>query len=89
MPAGADVMRAVSTILFAVLGYLLSAKLPAPRKVLWWGVFIAGIWFVNYVMVSTLLIGVFGEGIYLNNALQGLGLGILFGFIVRGKAQVA
>ena len=81
------IMRAVSAILFAGIGYLLSSKIPAPRKVLSWVVFIAGILLSNYVMASAYIIGFGSTGIYFNNSLQGLGLGILCGFIIRGKAQ--
>jgi hypothetical protein len=82
------IMRIVSAILFAGIGYLLSSKIPAPRKVFSWVVFILGILLSNYVMVSTLIFGFGTTGIYFNNSLQGLGAGILCGFIVRGKAQV-
>jgi len=81
------IMRAVSAILFAGIGYLVSSKIPAPQKVLSWVVFTLGILLSNYVMVSTIVFGFGSTGIYFNNSLQGLGAGILCGFIIRGKAQ--
>jgi hypothetical protein len=51
-------------------------------------VFILVVLLSNYVLVSTLILGVGTTGIYFNSSLQGLGAGILCGFIVQGKAQV-
>jgi hypothetical protein len=81
-------MRIVTTILFAGIGYLFSSKIPAPRNVFSWVVFVFGILLSGNVMVYVFIIAIGDTGIYLNNSLQGLGAGILCGFIVRGKAQV-
>ena len=69
------------------MGYLVSSKLPAPKRISSWVLFVLAILLANSVMVSARLIGIGDTGIYFNNALQGLGLGILCGFVVRGKVQ--
>jgi hypothetical protein len=87
MSASEGIMRLVSAVLFGGMGYLLSSKLPAPTRILSWVLFVLAILVADHVMISTRLIGIGDSGIYFNNALQGLGLGILCGFVVRGKVQ--
>jgi uncharacterized membrane protein YczE len=88
MSSTESLMRIVSSVLFAGIGYLFSSKIPAPRTVFSWVVFVLAILLAGGVMVKTLIVSVGDFGVYFNNSLQGLGMGVLCGFIVRGRAQV-
>ena len=79
------IMRFVSTLLFAGLGYVVSHKIPFESKVTAWLTFILGAALATGSLRDIWIVAVDQYAIYLNNALYGLGLGVLMGFVQRGK----
>ena len=80
-----SVMRIVSDLISAGLGYLISAKIPVPRRTAYWVVFALVIILVRDTARSRHLIAVYE--FWLDPSLQGVCIGILFGFIIRGKIR--
>ena len=84
-------MRFLSYSIFAVVGYLFSRRLSPPKGAFSWVLIVLlvlVIFLSDYMMGSARLVGVGPTGIYLNNSVQGLGIGILCGFAMKGTASI-
>lgn len=75
--------NAITWVVFAVVGYHLSARIPPPRRPRAWVAWVVGLVLAGYIGISTKLISVFGFAAYLNTVLQGLVGGLFIGFLIR------
>jgi len=91
MNATEIVMRYISALIFALIGYSVANKIPRGSRISAWVVFILGSVLASDVLRNVWLIAVDQFAIYLSSALCGLGIGILLAFVVKGghKAQAA
>jgi hypothetical protein len=83
------VMRFVSTLIFAGLGYVVSRRVPLESKITAWVVFVLGAVLASDGMRNVWIIAIDKYAIYLNSSLYGLGLGILMGFLAKKTSQPA
>ena len=81
------VMRFVSTLIFAGLGYVVSRRIPVESKITAWVVFVLGAILASDGMRNVWIIAIDKYAIYLNSSLYGLGLGILMGFLAKKTSQ--
>ena len=81
------VMRFVSTLIFAGLGYVVSRRIPLESKITAWVVFVLGAVLASDGMRNVWIIAIDKYAIYLNSSLYGLGLGILIGFLAKKSPQ--
>jgi hypothetical protein len=81
------VMRFVSALIFAGLGYVVSRSIPAESKITAWIVFILGAVLASEGLRDVWIIAIDKYAIYLSSSLYGLGLGILMGFLAKRKSQ--
>ena len=82
-----DLVRAIVSVAFAVVGFFVSKSLPHPRTSVAWVVWALGALLAGHVLPTVVLIAFKGTGIYFCDALQGLGIGILAGFMIKGKSK--
>jgi hypothetical protein len=87
MNATEVVMRFVSTLVFAGLGYVVSRHIPVESKITAWVVFVLGAILASDGMRDVWIIAIDKYAIYLNSSLYGLGLGILMGFLAKKKSH--
>jgi hypothetical protein len=81
------VMRFVSTLIFAGLGYVVSRHVPLESKITAWVVFVLGAVLASDGMRDIWIVAIDKYAIYLNSSLYGLGLGILMGFLGKKTSQ--
>ena len=81
------VMRFVSTLIFAGLGYVVSRRIPLESKITAWVVFVLGAVLASDGMRNVWIVAIDKYAIYLNSSLYGLGLGILIGFLAKKSPQ--
>lgn len=87
---GVLIYRILTLIAFAAIGYwFVAPRLNPPRYLVGWMVLVLAVVLAGIVCVSARMVAVNDTGIYFNNLAQGLGLGILAGFLVRRRAQPA
>lgn len=77
------ISRLITSLIFAVLGYVISSKVPPPKTSMSWLFCIIVLVLSGYIMVNGKLISVLGFTIYINNLLQGMLFGLIAGFIIR------
>jgi hypothetical protein len=82
-----DVVRAIAAIAFAVVGFFVSKGLPNPKSWVAWVVWALGALLAGHVLPTVVLVGYKNTGVYFCDALQGLGIGILAGFMIAGKSK--
>ena len=70
-------------LVFGTIGYLVARKLKRPVQSWILVVIIVATVLVRYVGINTALASIFGFAIYLNRALQALGLGMMVNLLVR------
>ncbi len=81
-------MRILTSSLFCVLGYFLSRKIAPPKNPLVWALLVLFIFLSDYVMPSARVLGIGSTGLYVNNTLQGFGIGLLCGYAIRGRLTI-
>ena len=77
------ILRLVAFVVLAAVGYEISKRVPAPKRSLVWIVCLAATIMAGYVGVSARLFAVQGLILYANNSLQGLGFGLISGWIAH------
>jgi hypothetical protein len=82
-----DIVRAIGAIVFAVVGYFISSKLPSPKSWVAWVVWALGALLAGQVLPTVPVLGFMSSRVYFSDALQGLGIGILVGFMIAGKSK--
>jgi hypothetical protein len=81
------VMRCVSALVFAGVGYFVADKIPRGSKISAWVIFILGAVLAPDILRNVWIVSVDGYAIYLSSSLYGLGVGILIAFVAKGKYQ--
>ncbi len=79
----------VTLAMGGLLGYALSSRIPAPRRVLdvvGWGL---AVLVAAYMGRDTRVVSAFGFAIFANNLLMSLILGALLGVFIRNQARPA
>jgi hypothetical protein len=79
----------VSYLVFGTLGYLMGRRFRRPVHILVLVLIIIATLLAGYVGISTMLISGYGFTIYLNWALQALGLGIILNLLIQRKAPAS
>ena len=79
--------RLITSLVFFGVGYLLSRKVVPPRRPLVWAALLGGLLAANAVGISTALISVFGFVVSLDALLEGIGFGIVAGFVMRTRTR--
>jgi len=75
----------VTILVFAIIGWLLFRGFKAPKKWWAWVLVILITIMVGYVGTSSILLGLPGFEIHLNDCLQGLAFGAIAGFVIKKK----
>jgi hypothetical protein len=73
----------VTLLVFAACGVVIARRFKQPVALLTWVALVVGIVVASYVGTHTRLLSVFGFDVYLNRALQSLGIGIVVGLLIR------
>lgn len=68
-----------------VIGYVYSKKIKQPVSVIMWVIIIAATILSGFVGINTALISIFEFTINLNWSLQGFGLGVIIGLLLKTK----
>jgi hypothetical protein len=82
----AVISRLITILLFSFIGFSLSRKVAAPKRLTWLVGLAVGIIVVGYIGVNTALASIFGAALYLNSLMQGLGIGLFTGFLFKRHA---
>jgi hypothetical protein len=77
------ILRLMAFAILAAIGYQISRMVPAPRRSLVWIACLAATVMAGYVGVSAKLVAIQGLILYASNSLQGLGFGLISGWLVR------
>jgi uncharacterized membrane protein AbrB (regulator of aidB expression) len=83
MTSSEIIIQLVFSILFAGAGVLISRTLPNPGSLMAWVVLVLGILLAANILPIVIGTTVGQFGLYMGSSLHGLGIGILFGFILR------
>jgi hypothetical protein len=87
MPLVDSLSRFMTYLVFMGIGYLISTRLPTPHRPATWSALIVATLAVGYVGTNTELLSAFGIVVYLNALLQGIGIGLLAGFLTHQDQQ--
>jgi hypothetical protein len=87
MSADFDIVRAIAAVAFAAVGMFIAKGLPHPKSSVAWIVWALGALLAGHVLPTVILVQFKGTGVYFCDALQGLGIGILAGFLIVGKSK--
>jgi len=87
MNATEVIVRCISGLVFAFLGYFIAYRIPRQSKITLFVIFILAVLLSSDVLPNLLIIAVDQYAIYFNTALYGLSVGILMAFLVRGKYE--
>jgi hypothetical protein len=79
--------RFFTYLVFMGVGYLISTRLHTPHRPATWAALIVAILAAGFIGTNTALLSAFGAAIYLNALLQGLGIGLLAGFLMHQDQQ--
>ncbi len=88
MSATELIMRLVSGLLFASLGYFVSHKIPHESKTTAWVVFVVGGILTSDILRHVSIIAVDIYSLFLSSSLYGFGGGILAGFIANKDTRI-
>jgi hypothetical protein len=75
----------VTTLVFAVIGWLIFRRVTPPTKWWVWVLILLATILVSYVGNNAILIGVQGINAHFNDSLQGFGFGAIAGFVIKKK----
>ena len=75
----------VVTLVFAVIGWLIFRGMKAPKKWWAWVLVILAVIVASYIGTSIILFSFPGFEVHLNDCLQGLGFGVIAGFVIKKK----
>jgi hypothetical protein len=76
-------IRLALTLVSATLGVMLASRLSRHATTLGWVIFVVGILAASGVLYRFIILGAYAP--QLESSLNGFGLGLLFGFVVRGQ----
>ena len=83
-----DLVRAIGAVVFAAVGFFISKGVPYPKSWGAWVLWALGALIAGHVFPTVILVGYKSTGLYFCDALQGLGIGILAGFMIhRGSRE--
>jgi len=68
---------------FGIIGFIIAKKFRQPSSFIHWVMLILLLLILDFVGIQTRIISILQFAIYLNNALVGLGIGIVSRFIYR------
>jgi len=87
MPLVESLSRFFTYLVFMGVGYLISTRLPTPHRPATWIALIAATLAVGFVGNNTALVAAFGIVVYMNALLQGIGIGLISGFLIHQEQQ--
>ena len=87
MNATEVIVRCISGLVFAFLGYFIAYRIPRQSKITLFVIFILAVLLSSDILPNLLIMAVDQYAIYFNSALYGLSVGILMAFLVRGKYE--
>jgi apolipoprotein N-acyltransferase len=77
------ILQTLAFLLFVGLGYAVALRIPRPRNPLLWIALAALALVSGWIGISLRVMYAFGTAFYLNTMLQGAGVGLLLGLVLR------